>query len=60
MLYRLCALAYIAAVSAGSIELVSGSIGKGGVGLDNIKGKMSQVCAARAPCTECDMTDRVV
>lgn len=42
MLYKIIALAYVAIASAGSVELVSGDLGKSGVGLDNIKGKVSQ------------------
>jgi len=42
MLYRIIAIAYVAIVSAGSVELVSGDLGKSGCNLDNIKGKVSQ------------------
>ena len=42
MLYKLIALTYVALASAGSVERVCGDLGKSGVGLDNIKGKVSQ------------------
>ena len=35
-------LCHVTLAAAGSIELVSGNLGNGGISLDNIKGKWSQ------------------